>query len=352
MKKIHFVILFILFFSACSIKLNTSTSSSSGGDGGVFISSDRGETWQQKVFVRQEQQKIVSIGNTNIGYFYFHPMNPDTIFVSTLENGLWKSENNGDTWTATNFNAGYVTGFDIDPKNNDTLYVGFQNTVQKSTDAGKTWSVVYTNQPGNTINQVRVDPFDNRNILAATNGGVLLKSEDQAVTWRILKQFPGKDLRKLVVLKNDSRIMFLVTQDGILKSTDGGVSWVDNMTKALTKVSALPINDFVFADRNPSIMYVASNIGIARSTDGGTSWQIVPTVIPASTVAIQSVAINTYDEKEIFFAAGSTFYKSQDNGETWQTLKNIPSARLFKVLAAHPKKPGTLFLGVLQVKKK
>ena len=146
--------------------------------------------------------------------------------------------------------------------------------------------------------------------------------------------------------------MFLITQDGILKSTDGGVSWADQMTKALAKVTALPINDFVFTDRNPSIMYVASNIGIARSTDGGTSWQIVPTVIPASTVAIQSVAINSYDEKEIYFTAGSTFYKSQDNGETWQTLKTVPSARLFKALVAHPKKPGTLYLGVLQIKKK
>ena len=146
--------------------------------------------------------------------------------------------------------------------------------------------------------------------------------------------------------------MFLLTGDGILRSTDGGITWSDNMAQALAKVSALPINDFMFTERNPSIMYVASNTGIAKSTDGGTSWQIIPTVIPPNTVPIQSVAVNTYDEKEIYFVAGSTFYKSQDLGATWQTLKNVPSGRLFRYLVAHPKKPGTLLLSTILLKKK
>ncbi|RJO59264.1 hypothetical protein C4546_02695 [Candidatus Parcubacteria bacterium] len=353
MKKILLPILALIFLSGCLIQFKTSSSGSGqgSGDGGVFTSTDRGETWQQKVFVSQEAQKVTTIGNTNVGFFYFHPIDPDLVYFSSIENGLWQTKNLGEAWSATALRSGYVTGFDIDPKNPDTMYAGFQNTVQKSVDAGVTWETIYTNQPGHTINQVRVDPFDSRDIFAATSGGVLLKSEDQGVTWRIIQQFSGKDLKRMQILKNDSRIMFLVTQNGILRSTDGGTSWNENMSQALAKINALPVNDFVYTERNPSTMYVASNLGLVRSTDGGTSWQVVPTVIPPSTVPIQAVAINSFDEKEIYFTAGSTFYKSQDEGATWQTLKNVPSGRLFKVLAAHPKKPGTLLLGTQLVKK-
>ena len=352
MKKIIFLILITLFLSACALTVKTNPTSSSGGDGGVFISADRGATWQQKIFVSQTQQKTVTIGNVDVAFFYFHPINQNTVYMSTLSNGLWKTDDLGETWVQTSFKSGNVTGFDIDPKNPDIMFVGYQNTVQKSIDAGKTWEVIYTNQPGNTINQVGIDSYNDQNIFAATSGGVLLKSEDQGTTWRILKQFPNKNLKRLIILKIDSHIMFLITQDGILRSNDNGVTWSDTMTQALNKVTALPINDFIFTDRNPSIMYVASNNGIVKSKDGGSSWVVVPTVIPAGTVPIQSIAINVYDENEIYFTAGSTFYKSQDDGTTWQTLKNVSSSRLFKVIAADPKKAGTLFLGTLLVKKK
>jgi photosystem II stability/assembly factor-like uncharacterized protein len=269
-----------------------------------------------------------------------------------LENGLWKTENNGDTWVQTPLKSGYIKGFDIDPRETQTMYAGVGNTIQKSVDGGVTWEVMYTNQPGSILVGVRVDPLHTKNIFAITASGILLKSDDQAVTWRIVYQFPTQPLDQLIVLPNDSRIMYVTTATGIFRSTDGGTTWNDNITQALAKAGVGQMNDFTFTDRTPSTMYVAGSSGLYRSTDGGATWQVVPTVIPVNTVPILAVAINPFDENQLYFTANSTFYKTDDLGKTWQTLNNVPSTRQFTTLFSNPGRPGLIFLGTFYPRKK
>jgi len=351
MKKILLVAIAVLALTGCAIQFNTGSSAPAKSDGGVFVSLDRGVSWEQKVFVRQDASGPVTLGNANIGYFYLHPTDSGVLYASTLESGLWKTDNNGDTWVQTPLNSGYIQGFDIDPRDTAVQYAGVGNTVQKSIDSGATWQVMYTNQPGSTIVSVRVDPMNTKLILAVTASGVLLKSDDQAVTWRIAYQFPPANFRQLIVLKNDSRILYLTHDTGMFRSTDGGVTWTDSITQALAKAAVGGVNDFTFTSHTPSVMYVAGTSGLYRSTDGGATWQVVPTVIPLNTVPILSVAINPFDENQIFFTANATFYKSDDYGKTWQTLNNVPSTRQFTKLYANPGRPGLLFLGTYYIKK-
>ena len=138
----------------------------------------------------------------------------------------------------------------------------------------------------------------------------------------------------------------------MFRSTDGGTTWTDSITQGLAKAAVGNMNDFTFTTHTPSVMYVAGTSGLFRSMDGGTTWQVVPTVIPPNTVPILSVAINPFDEKQLFFTANSTFYKSDDFGKTWQTLNNVPSTRQYTRLFVNPGRPGLLFLGTYYVKKK
>ena len=352
MKKLLLAILAPLALTGCAIQFNTGSSAPAKSDGGVFVSLDRGVSWEQKVFIRQEEKALVTIGHANIGHFYLHPTDTGILYVSTLENGIWKTDSNGDSWTQTPLKTGYVQGFDIDPRTPETMYAGVGNTVQKSIDTGATWQVMYTNQPGSTIVSVRVDPMNTKVVLAVTASGVLLKSDDQAVTWRIAYQFPQLAFGQLMYLKNDSRIMYLTHSTGVFRSTDGGVTWTDSISQALAKAAVGNMNDFTFTARTPSVMYVAGTSGLFRSQDGGATWQVVPTVIPPNTVSILSVAINPFDENQIYFTANSTFYKSDDFGKTWQTLNNVPSTRQYTKLFANPGRPGLLLLGTFYVKKK
>ncbi len=353
MKKLLAIIFFPLVLSACSISFGSRSATTQGGDGGVFISPDTGNTWAQKVFVRQDVKGPVTISSANVGFFAFHPTSSDTFYLSTLQQGLWQTDNAGESWAQLGLKAGYVQGFTQDPANPSLMFAGFLNTIQKSIDAGATWTVVYTNQPGNAITQVQVNPHNTKEVYATTSAGVLLKSEDEGVTWRILKLFQGRTPKKLIILNNDPRLMFVVMNDGIFRSNDAGVQWNELMTEALRKADALPVNDFTFTEHNPAIMYVASNNGIVRSLDGGASWQPVPTVIPPKTVPINTIAINPVDENELLFTAASTFYRSEDFGVTWQTFKNVGSGRVYSVLTPHPRRPGMLIIGtVLPPKKK
>ncbi|MEK7631329.1 MAG: YCF48-related protein [Patescibacteria group bacterium] len=352
MKKIFLLAVLPLALSACAISFSSRTATTQAGDGGVFISPDTGTTWAQKVFVRQEAKGPVTISGSNIGFFAFHPSTSDTFYVSTQQQGLWKTEDAGETWSPLGLTTGYVQGFTQDVANPALMFAGFQNTIQKSTDGGTTWTVVYTNQPGNAVTQVQLNPHNAQEVFATTNGGVLLKSDDEGVTWRILKIFQNRVPKKLILLKNDPRIMFVVMADGIFRSNDAGGQWNELMTEALRKADALPVNDFTFTDHTPSVMYVASTSGIVRSLDGGASWQVVPTVIPPKTVPVNALAINPVDENELVFTAASTFYRSSDFGKTWQTFKNVGSARVYAVLAAHPRRPGMLLLGTVLPAKK
>ncbi len=351
MKKILLSLLLPFTLTSCALSF-TRNASTQAGDGGVFISPDTGTTWAQKVFVRQDAKGPVTISGANVGFFAFHPSSSDTFFVSTLQQGIWKTTDAGETWSSLGLKTGYVQGFTQDATNEQLMFSGYLNTIQKSVDGGETWAVVYTNQPGNAITQVQLNPHNNQEVYATTSGGVLLKSEDEGVTWRILKLFPGRVPKKLVILKTDPRILFVVMSDGIFRSNDAGVQWNELVTEALRKAEALPVNDFTFTDHTPSVMYVASTSGIVRSMDGGASWQVVPTVIPPKTVPINAIAINPVDENEILFTAASTFYRSEDFGKTWQTFKNVGSGRVYSVLAAHPRRPGMILLGTTLPPKK
>src|SRR5438093_7949652 len=79
--------------------------------------------------------------------------NPSVIYVGAATSGVWKSENNGTTWTAVfdaqpNLSIGDIA---IAPSNPDIVWVGtgesnqrqstsYGGGVFKSTDAGKTWN--------------------------------------------------------------------------------------------------------------------------------------------------------------------------------------------------------------------
>ncbi|MEK7518834.1 MAG: hypothetical protein AAB549_02840, partial [Patescibacteria group bacterium] len=107
MKKLLIAILAPLALTGCAIQFNTGSSAPAKSDGGVFVSLDRGVSWEQKVFIRQEEKGPVTIGHANIGHFYLHPTDTGILYVSTLENGIWKTDSNGDSWTQTPLKTGY-----------------------------------------------------------------------------------------------------------------------------------------------------------------------------------------------------------------------------------------------------
>jgi photosystem II stability/assembly factor-like uncharacterized protein len=100
-----------------------------------------------------------SIGPANIGGrvddIAVVESNPSTIYVGFATGGLWKTTNNGTTWTPIFdvYPVSSIGDIALAPSNPDIIYVGtgeenprnnasFGDGVYRSSDGGETWSAV------------------------------------------------------------------------------------------------------------------------------------------------------------------------------------------------------------------
>ena len=162
----------------------------SGGPGSaLWKSTDGGDTWTE---VTGEGFPATMKGRIGIS---ISRSNPDIMFtmVEAEEeedgsggNGLYRSEDGGDTWEKVNdanSRPFYYSQVRVDPLDPDRVY--FSSTpVMYSSDGGRT--------AGNTTNGIHVDhhamwidPFDSERIVVGNDGGVAI-SYDKGGNWRYL----------------------------------------------------------------------------------------------------------------------------------------------------------------------
>ena len=133
---------------------------------------------------------------------------------------------------------------------------------------------------------------------------------------------------------------------GILKSTDGGVSW------HTVPVAAWPasVTALGFDSQNPATMYAGtSGRGVFKSTDAGESW--VATSL--TDTFINSIAIDARYPSTVYAAVGYVnafpsfgIYQSLDGGANW-TYLGPPSSLAWSIqtLVVDPKNSATLYAG-------
>jgi photosystem II stability/assembly factor-like uncharacterized protein len=153
-----------------------------GPGGGIFKSTDSGETWQPA---------MTGIPTEHLGRIglAIPPSSHDRVYaiVDAKDGGLYRSDDAGATWARISVDARiwgrgwYFCKVVADPKNPDVVYVS-NTSVYRSTDAGKTWTAIKGAPGGDDYHQLWIYPDDpNRMILASDQGTVV--SEDGARTW-------------------------------------------------------------------------------------------------------------------------------------------------------------------------
>jgi xyloglucan-specific exo-beta-1,4-glucanase len=121
-------------------------------------SSDYGKTWE-KIFVWDTLKQLFNahgngMGRGNGERLALDPNDPKVMFYGSRNKGLWKSLDNGSTWSHvdafttaagsdTTWNGAGFSFVQFAPGSSTTLYAGFLRespNVFRSTDGGKTWS--------------------------------------------------------------------------------------------------------------------------------------------------------------------------------------------------------------------
>jgi len=195
-----------------------------------------------------------------------------TIYVASASGGVWKTENEGTTWTPIfeNMATASIGDIALAPSDQDILWVGTgENNIYrssqagvglyKSVDGGKTWAHMGLADT-NTISRIVVHPTDPDIVYVAAGGHEWTKNAER----------------------------------GVFKTTDGGKSW----TKSLYVNDETGAYDLVMDPRASDTLYAAmwqrtrkkwndprndassAGSGVYKTTDGGATWTPVNSGLP------------------------------------------------------------------------
>jgi photosystem II stability/assembly factor-like uncharacterized protein len=335
------------FLGAGCIQFN----SSSGSDGGVWVSADKGEHWVQKNAV-MSVGGARSITGANVSLFVPDPNDPKTIYIATAGNGLLYTTDAGASWNQPkDLGSATVTGLALDNKNKCVVYATTGGMVVKTSDCTRSWSNVYEESRNNVaLTAIAVDHFNTSVVYIATTKGDILKSTDAGASWVTIHVFSNQ-ANKLAIDPSDSRVIYAGTKSsGIWKTTDAGATWAD-VSKGLEPFDgAKDFYDLVPDLSKQNSWVLVSRYGLIRTDDGGATWKKISLVTGPGQAHIYSFAMNPANGDEMYYSTATIFYKSYNGGANWAT-KRLPTSRIGSAMMVSAKDANTIYLGTLLIKK-
>ena len=248
------------------------------------------------------------VGRINV--IAFHPTDSNSFWIGSAGGGAWRTSNSGVTWTKISDDLPVlgISDIDFNPLNPNTVYM-----CTGDRDASDNFSV---------------------GVLKSINGGT---------TWDTTGiQFVASNVKltnSLVINPEDTNSLTLAASDGILKSYDGGASWVNTLQGNFKQLVYHPVDTAILYAAG----YAQGTHQVYRSADGGATWQqasafptnhrVVVAVTPAAPWMVKAVVANTSNGLEGIYRSadtGKTFTKIFDDGTNCSTniLANNPNGNV------------------------
>jgi photosystem II stability/assembly factor-like uncharacterized protein len=271
------------------------------GRGGIFQSTDAGNTWRRVTRARRPE-RIYGLVVDGAG----------TVFAADSDGSVMKSTDSGASWTLANVAPGkhQVRRLAVDRRTR-TLWAGtVAGEVHRSTNGGKRWRRRSTGLEGHEVLALAINERTQPStVFAATTGGVF-RSRDGGATWSKVNQLVP---RELVVDPTRPHTLF-GAREAAFRSTDDGATWRGLGT--VRYVLSLAID----ARTAPGVAYMGTSYeSVLKSSDGGDSWTNAREGLPRWGEVID-LAIDVRTNPSTLYAAPSTtgVYRSTDGGTSWQ----------------------------------
>ena len=248
------------------------------------------------------------------------PIHTGTMYVGFGSGGLWKTINNGVSWSPIfeNQSAPGIGDAELAPSDPSIIYVGTGEHLKKprnftlpgtgmfrSGDAGKTWQHIGLEDSW-SIAEIAIHPKDPNIVLAAVLGHL----------WS-----PNKNR-------------------GVYRTTDGGRHW----TQVLYKDGSTGANDVVISPTDPNIVYASlwevhpgisgRNSGVYRSVDGGKTWSPANVGLPTGPkLGRIGLAVSSMNPLKVYALVdnlanpkeeAAELYRSTDGGHRWTRTHSKP----------------------------
>jgi photosystem II stability/assembly factor-like uncharacterized protein len=212
-----------------------------------------------------------------VGALSIRPDIPTTIYAGTW-GGVFRSTDGGESWNAVNsgLTSLIVPALSIRPDTPTTIYAGtYGGGVFRSTDGGESWTAVNSGLTNLDVNALSIRPDTPTTIYAGTYGGGVFRSTDGGESWNAVNSgLTNLDVLALAIRPDTPTTIYAGTYSGdVFRSTDGGDTW----TAINNGLTSFYVNALSIRPDTPTTIYAGTYGGVFRSTDGGNSWTAINT---------------------------------------------------------------------------
>ncbi len=288
------------------------------------------------------------------------PDGPNKVFAGTRGDGVWLSEDFGETWKKPAYGKkgpGKVSCVTVDPHDRRRIYAGCEPIdIYVSEDEGRSWErldaiwdipfVATVPYPVPSVEphvrDIAVDPSNPDIIYAALQVGYIVKSEDRGRTWKLLDDNLDCDVHTIVIDPSDPRRLIIATGGhdaragkapgrALYLSEDAGESWTPaamnfpqeySVPLALDPGNPKHVFSAVANGQPPRWRHRPSGAEsiMIRSDDGGRTWYRVEDGIEAEKFP-EAIAVDDATAGRVYAACrNGDFYVSHDGGGSWRGL--------------------------------
>jgi photosystem II stability/assembly factor-like uncharacterized protein len=270
--------------------------------------------------------------------------------------------------------SGRVMSIAVNPKNKFEYYVGVASGgVWKTVNDGTTWTPIFDKEGSFSIGWVTLDPNDASVVWVGTGesnsqrsvdyGDGIYRSDDGGKNWTNLGLKKSEHIGRVVVDPRDSKVVYVAAEGplwgpggdrGLYKTTDGGKTW-----KAVLTISEnTGVVDVAIDPANPDILYAAAyqrrrhvftlidggpESAIYKTTDAGASWNKLKNGLPTVDMGRIGLAVSPVDPNVVYATVEAAdgkggIFRSDDKGSNWERRNEFDlGAMYYARVACDPK---------------
>jgi photosystem II stability/assembly factor-like uncharacterized protein len=299
-----------------------------------------------------------------------------------------KSGMNADTFSGLKFRligpgaaSGRVMSVAVNPKNKFEYYVGVASGgVWKTVNDGTTWTPVFDGEGSYSIGWVTLDPNDSSVVWVGTGesnsqrsvgyGDGIYRSVDGGKSWENLGLKKSEHIGRVVVDPRDSKVVYVAAEGplwgpggdrGLYKTTDGGKNWKAGL--AISENTG--VVDVQLDPSNPDIVYAAAyqrrrhvftlidggpESAIYKSTDAGVTWNKLKSGLPSVDMGRIGLAVSPADANVVYATVEAAdgkggIFRSNDKGATWEKRNEFDQGAMYYArVVADPKNVDRIFV--------
>jgi photosystem II stability/assembly factor-like uncharacterized protein len=291
-----------------------------------------------------------SLAGSHISVLFLEPTS-GVLFAGVHKDGIYASRDDGQTWERRDTGLTQKNVYSMGATTVDSttrLYAGTEPAhLFVSKDLGATWTELpalraVESVPDWTfpapphvahVKNLAFDPTDPNRIYAGVEQGGLLRSGDGGQSWVELYGV-DEDTHRVVAHPTRPGVVYLATGNGLYRSDNGGERW-KHITPRTMRIG-YP-DPMVLHPKQDGLMFIAgarhgpevwhstksADAAIARSRDGGQTWEVLQAGLPERIRGnIGAMVMETHDGGFELYACGTDgdVFHSADGGDSWTTV--------------------------------